>query len=76
MATCDPNETVLPCWACKDPWELEVAMLVFLCRWRNGETGGSCDPQAVMNEGACYACLTPLQRLAMMVGLLCDISQG
>jgi hypothetical protein len=74
MASCDPNTTILPCWACKDPWELETAMLVFLCRWMNGETGGSCDPQTVMDEGACYACLTPANRWAMAAGMLQEIA--
>lgn len=40
MATCDPNEVIQPCWACRSPQELQAAMVGLLCDISAGGGGG------------------------------------
>ena len=40
MATCDPNEVIQACWACRSPQELQAAMVGLLCDISAGGGGG------------------------------------
>lgn len=40
MATCDPNEVIQACWACRSPQELQAAMVGLLCNISTNGTGG------------------------------------
>lgn len=76
MATCVPNEVLAEgaCFDCLDPWQLEVAKAVLLCRiLQASDPMASCDINDLLSEGACFNCLAPAQMQVVQSQLLCNI---